>query len=85
MSYPFQDYAKKTRPSLRKPMISITRNRVLGTTIVFRSPFSRRWLGNITLAPKRETLEIEASLNYGLAKVGMVLTLIAVAVTWGMR
>lgn len=81
----YQDHKPERTPT-RKPMISITRNAVLGTTIVFRSPFSRRWLGNVTIAPKKkETIEIEPDFSDALAKAGMVLTLIAVMVAWGMR
>lgn len=38
---------------MRNAIIKITRS-TLGTNIVVRSPFSRRWLFNITIAPARQ-------------------------------
>lgn len=59
-------------------IIKIKRS-TLGTNIVVRSPISRRWLFNITIAPKRETLEIETTFPNVLAKIGYAFTLCAIA------
>lgn len=63
-----------------KPMISITRNPMLGTTIVLRSPISRRWIANLTIAPRRYPLEINTGYGYVVAKAGMILTLLSLVV-----
>jgi hypothetical protein len=62
-----------------KPIIKVKRS-TLGTNIVVRSPFSRTWLFNVTIAPKRETLEIETHPNYVMAKVSYAFTFLALVV-----
>ncbi len=60
-----------------KKIISIKRNPSLGTIIVVRSPFSRKWLFNLSIAPKRE-LKIKTHLNNALAKGAYAFTLVAI-------
>lgn len=61
---------------MKKPIIKIVRS-TLGTNIVVRSPFSRAWLFNVTISPRRETLEIETTFPNVLGKIGMAFTFIA--------
>lgn len=67
---------------MKKPIVKIKRSS-LGTNIVIRSPFSRVWMFNITLAPKRE-LEISTTLPYILAKGAMAYVLVAIAILFFM-
>jgi hypothetical protein len=61
-----------------KKIITIKRS-TLGTSIVARSPFSRKWLFNVTIAPKRESLEIETTAVNVVAKIGLGYALVATA------
>ena len=52
---------------IRKPLISITRNPVLGTTIVFRAPISRAWICNITIAAQLPRMDWGLTMLSGAA------------------
>ena len=61
-----QDFAPKSRPIIRKPIIAITRS-TLGTTIVFRAPISRAWICNITIAAQLPRMDWGLTMLSGAA------------------